>query len=1282
MGAWTLNLFGGFDLRTPAGTPCPLSVRKAMGLLAYLALRPDRAQSREALAGLLWGDSPDAQARSSLRQVIATLRRAFPDGDAPVLLLDGERVALVPGALETDVAAFEHAIADGTPDALDRAVALYRGELFEGLSLHADAFEEWLTVERQRLRETALGAMTRRLDQTLAAGATEAGVRTALRLLALDPLQEAAHRALMRLYARQGRHTVALKQYQICRALLEQELGVPPEPETERLYRAIRERRHGGGRAEDPSPAVPTPPDMPPPDMMAPEDAPGAPPAMEEVSGPEMRHGTILCVSLAGMEQAGAALDPEEAHAFTTRLFDRIGSIVADYGGETLRHAGDTALAAFGVRRAFGDEPWRAVRAAMEIHGELPGAAGAQPVTARAGVACGMVVVDAAGGPAVTGRAMHDAPRLAALAAPGETLVCDGVRGALGARIALAAAVPVPDGRPCWRLTGLHSVDVVLPQRPLVGRQAELRQFGAALAACRETGGGTTIHLRGEPGIGKSRLVEEFRRVAESQGLRCAAGAVVGVGVGRGQDALRALMRSLAGPPADLDRLFLEGRLPEGARLHLPPLIDQPQPPELRRMYEALDHPARDRGRRDAIGDLVRARSAGQPLLLIVEDVHWADAQTLSYLAMLAGIVADCPAVLTLTTRAQGDPLGAEWRASVAGGPVLTLDLAPLRRAEALALAGLYADAGDPHAERCVARAGGNPLFLEQLLRGREDGAAVPGTIHGIVLARTDALAPRDRRALQAASVLGQRFAPDALRHLIGDPGYGCAPLVEQALVRPDGDEFLFAHALVQEAVYGALLRSQRTDLHRKAAGWYAARDPVRHAEHLDRAEDPAAAGAYRRAAEACAADFRFERALGLAERGLELAAAPPERFALACLRAELLESLGEVLRAVEAFAEARAAATDDAGRSRAGLGLAAAKRVTEDLDGAMAALAEAEAAAIRAGLPADRARIHHMRGNLCFPRGDLEGCLREHRAALDWARQAGAADLETAALGGLGDAHYAHGRMVTAHEHFARCVALAREQGLRRVEVSNLYMVAITRLYLNDVRGAAEDARAGARAAQAIGHRRAELLSHICVYEILYELGDTAAGRDHLARARALTQQLGARRFEAEHLLFDARLERNAGNHEAACALLHRALAIARETGPGYIGPSILAELAVCGGDPAARRAALDEGEGLLADGSVGHNHLQFYRDAVDTALDLRDWALAERYAAALEDYGGGDRLPWCTLFAARGRALAAWGRGQRDAQTRAALLDALEECRRAGFVPPVERLEAALRG
>lgn len=1297
MDAWRLSLLGGFELRTAAGSSIVLTTRKAMALLVHLALRPDHAQSRDKLAALFWEDSPGIQARSSLRQVIAALRRLPAEGGPPLLLAEGDMVALASGCVETDVAAFEQAVAKGlatgSVETQDLALELYRGDLFDGVALRAPTFDDWLMAERQRLRELALSTMTRRLDAALEAGTTEAGVRTALRILALDPLQEPAHRALMQLYARQGRYAAALKQFQTCRSLLERELGVLPEPGTERVFREVLNRRRARDGSAPAAPPVldgapsatflsgneePSPPAVPP--------EPPQPDTSVPAAKPELRYAAILCIGLTGVEEAGASLDPEDAHALSTALFDRIDRIARDYGGQTVRHGGDTALAAFGIRRAFGDDPWRAARAALDIQAELGRAAKGMGV--RAGVACGLVVVDGARGGAVTGKAMHDATRLAAHAASGETLLCDGMRGALGDRVDVE---PVSDGEEAitWRLRGLHG-GAGPARHPFVGRQAELRQFRAALDGCRESGIGTTIHLRGDPGIGKSRLAGEFQRTAAEAGFRNAVGIVIEVGVGRGQDALRALVRSLAGPPAEFDRLFDDGLLPADARLHLYPIVDRPLPSDLQAVYEALDHPTRDRGRREALAALVRARSTAQPLLLVVEDVHWADAQTLSYLAMLAAVVAECRAMLVISTRVQGDPLDAEWRAAIGGAPVLTIDLPPLRQDEAVTLASTYANAGARRVLRCVERAEGNPLFLDQLLRSQSDGEDVPGTIHGIVLARTDALAPLDRQALQAASILGPQFTLDAVRHLIDQPDFSVATLLGQALIRPDGEAFLFAHALVQEAVYGALLRSHRRDLHRRAAAWYAARDPVRHAEHLDRAEDSTAVTAYARAAELCAADFRFERAVGLAERGLALAGTRAERFALAFLRAELLDALGEAPAAVQAFAAARDLANDDAERCRALLGLAAGKRVTEDLDGAMAALADAETVAVRAGLAGERAQIHHLRGNLCFPRGDLDGCLREHRAALDWARQARAedtraedtraAELEIAALGGIGDAHYAHGRMVTAREHFERCVALAREHGLPRVEVSNLYMVAITRLYLNDPRGAVEDARAGARAARDIGHRRAEMLSHLVAYEILFELGDAASGRDHLVRARSLTQQLGALRFEAEHLAFEARLERLAGRLVDACALLHRALDVARETGLGYMGPSLLAELALCCDDPAARRARLDEGEALLACGSVGHNHLQFYRDAIDTALDLQDWPLAERYAQALEDYAAAEPLPWCTLFAARGRALARWGRGLRDEAIRRSLIDALEECRRVGFVHPIQRVQNAL--
>ena len=175
----------------------------------------------------------------------------------------------------------------------------------------------------------------------------------------------------------------------------------------------------------------------------------------------------------------------------------------------------------------------------------------------------------------------------------------------------------------------------------------------------------------------------------------------------------------------------------------------------------------------------------------------------------------------------------------------MTIDLGPLRPQEAAALAGAYLDANAEFAKRCVERAAGNPLFLEQLLRHAEESAeaGVPGSVQSLVQARMDQLDARDKQALQAAAIFGQRFALDALRHVIEQPRLRLHRLWSRTSWSARmGDEFLFAHALIRDAVYDSLLKARRRELHRRAADWFAGRDLVLRAEHLDRAEDPASA--------------------------------------------------------------------------------------------------------------------------------------------------------------------------------------------------------------------------------------------------------------------------------------------------------------------------------------------------------------------------------------------------------------------------------------------------------
>jgi tetratricopeptide (TPR) repeat protein len=156
--------------------------------------------------------------------------------------------------VELDVTLFERLVRDGNPSALERAAALYRGDLLEGLAVAEPPFEEWLTLERERLREKALEALVRLLAYQIRVGAAEPAMETAIRVLGLDPTQEAVHRSLMRLYAADGRRGAALRQYQICVGVLERELGAEPEAETKELYRELLQAAQGQ-RILEPDPA-------------------------------------------------------------------------------------------------------------------------------------------------------------------------------------------------------------------------------------------------------------------------------------------------------------------------------------------------------------------------------------------------------------------------------------------------------------------------------------------------------------------------------------------------------------------------------------------------------------------------------------------------------------------------------------------------------------------------------------------------------------------------------------------------------------------------------------------------------------------------------------------------------------------------------------------------------------------------------------------------------------------------------------------------------------------
>jgi TolB-like protein/DNA-binding SARP family transcriptional activator len=264
-----LTLFGGFELRRTSGEDIDLAGRKERALLAVLALRPGASQSRDKLAGLLWGDRGDKQARDSLKHSVTRLRQSLSSITPPPVLADRQSVRLDSAALAIDVALFEQLLRNGTMEALEGAVALYRGDLLEGFTTRDVGFEDWLAVERQRLRQLAEESLAKVMAQSMAAGAEDRAAMAARRLLSLDPLHEVACRTLMQIEAERAQTAQALKLYEVLRERLHRELGVKPEPATTRLYESIRLRRAGSALPTGPSPAErgaraePTPAELP-----------------------------------------------------------------------------------------------------------------------------------------------------------------------------------------------------------------------------------------------------------------------------------------------------------------------------------------------------------------------------------------------------------------------------------------------------------------------------------------------------------------------------------------------------------------------------------------------------------------------------------------------------------------------------------------------------------------------------------------------------------------------------------------------------------------------------------------------------------------------------------------------------------------------------------------------------------------------------------------------------------------------------------------------------------
>jgi len=255
MAGHRMRLLGGFELQGADNER--LSTRKAEALLAYLALSAGQVHRRDKLAGLLWGNKEERRARHSLAQALHLIRAALKANGADPLIIDGTTVAMDLSVFDVDAVAFERLVVQRKQEDLSTAAALYRGDLLDGLEIGEPGFEDWLLGERQRLRSLALNALERLLKKQQQTEENAAAINTANRLIVLEPIHEAAHRSLMRLYCRIGRQEAAIRQYQTCANVLRHELGIEPQAETKSLFEEILVQRGEPVPRDVPAPREP-----------------------------------------------------------------------------------------------------------------------------------------------------------------------------------------------------------------------------------------------------------------------------------------------------------------------------------------------------------------------------------------------------------------------------------------------------------------------------------------------------------------------------------------------------------------------------------------------------------------------------------------------------------------------------------------------------------------------------------------------------------------------------------------------------------------------------------------------------------------------------------------------------------------------------------------------------------------------------------------------------------------------------------------------------------------
>jgi class 3 adenylate cyclase len=889
-------------------------------------------------------------------------------------------------------------------------------------------------------------------------------------------------------------------------------------------------------------------------------------PSPEEAARPARKTVTVVFTDVADSGGLGERLDPESLSLVMASWFDHMRALFERHGARVQKFVGDAVVAVFGIPAVNEDDALRAVRAAAELQASL-GELNEQlerdwgvRLRARSGVNTGEVVTGdpAIGDALVLGDAVNVAARLEQAAPPGEVLL-----GQPTLRLVRDAVdvEPVPPLRlkgkqapvAAWRLLGVAPGALGHARRqdaPIVGRQPELRLFDWVYERVSTTAVCHLLTVLGQAGVGKTRLVAEAVRGLEATVLRgrCLSygegitfwpvSEVVHQAAGMIDTDLpaeaAAKLRRLLGDAGDADHVA--GRVAQLIGLGVTPVPAEEAAWAFRRLLEVL---------------------AGRgPLVVVLDDLHWAEPTLLDLVEHVADFARAAPILLVAIAR----PELLEQRPGWAGGKLnaTTVLLEPLGEAESAELLdSLAGPAALPEAaRRGITRAAeGNPLFLEELLAAlveegrlrREDGRwvaaadlatlGIPPSIQALLTARLDRLDGADRAILERASVVGQVFegsavvelSPPERRHEL--PGR-LGTLVRRELLRrvpsrlADDEGFQFRHQLLRDAAYDSIPKQTRAELHERFASWLerTAGPRLREVEeilgyHLERAwgyrvELGMAGDGDRRLAEAAAtrlgaagrramARGDLPAAANLLERAIALLAdGDPARRELLVELADVLVTTGEFTRADAVIAAVTALAGGDAHlaahASVARLRMQVA--VATDLD-ADALQSEARRAIATFAATADKhglAKAYGLLAQLGFLRCRIAEAETAAAEAIGHARLAGDEPTEGWARGMLAQA--AFWGPVPVADGIRRCRALLEQAGgNRRAEVAALQSLAGLQAMAGEAEQAMATADRAVARAEDLGANRQAALARVFAAAAAMLAGDPAAAERHL---------------------------------------------------------------------------------------------------------------------------------------------------------------------------------------